>query len=149
MGFEMTPGAEVAMSLKWMVVVGLALVSAVVLLPAARADRPSFVFPDSCCFYNDQTVRTVVPPAAFPNTGLDNFYAFPSGGATGQEPVVAVAPGAVGYHGGHWKFFAATWNPGSTPTLLTSEAAVLAAQSAGLVTLTRVPANDFLCPIQF
>ena len=27
--------------------------------------------------------------------------------------------------------------------------AVLAAQSAGDVTVTRVPENDFLCPIQF
>jgi len=34
------------------------------------------------------------------------------------------------------------------PYLLTSEAAVLAAYMAGDVTVTRVPANDFLCPIQ-
>jgi len=33
--------------------------------------------------------------------------------------------------------------------LLTLEAAVLAAQSASDVTVTRVPAMDFLCPIQF
>ncbi len=137
------------MSLKLMSLVALAVVTMVAVLPSARADTPPFVFPDGCCFYNGQTVRTVVPPAAFPNTGLDNFYAFPSGGATGQKPVVAVAPGADGYHGGHWKFSAATWNTGASPTLLTSEAAVLAAQSMGLVTLTRVPANDFLCPIQF
>jgi hypothetical protein len=149
MGLERTLEAEVVMSSKLMGFVGLALVSVVALLPIAQADQPSFVFPDGCCFYNDQTVRTVVPPASFPNTGLDNFYAFPSGGAVGQEPVVAVAPGADGYHGGHWKFIAVTWNSGETPTLLTSEAAVLAAQALGQVTLTRVPANDFLCPIQF
>jgi hypothetical protein len=35
-----------------------------------------------------------------------------------------------------------------TPYLLTSEAAVLAAAAAGDVTVTRVPGNDFKCPIQ-
>ena len=48
--------------------------------------------------------------------------------------------------GGHWKFFAVTWN---VAPYFTSEAAILAAQSAGDVTVTRVPAMDFLCPIQF
>lgn len=137
------------MPLKVTSFVALALVTALALLPSASAARPPFVFPDGCCFYNDRTVRTVVPPSAFPDEGRDNFYAFPSGGATGQNPIVAVAPGDVGYHGGHWKFFAVTWNAGTTPTLLTSEAAVVAAMNADRVTLTRVPANDFLCPIQF
>ena len=36
-----------------------------------------------------------------------------------------------------------------TPYLLTSEAAVLAAGMAGDVTIDRVAANDFKCPIQF
>jgi hypothetical protein len=40
-----------------------------------------------------------------------------------------------------------TWNV--TPYLLTSETDVLASQSAGDVTVTRVAAMDFLCPIQF
>lgn len=116
-------------------------------LAPARAGTPPFVFPAGCCFYAGTMVRTVVPPAAFPNEGRDNFYGFPSGGTSGQKGVVAVAPGAAGYHGGHWRFFAVTWNV--TPYLLTSEAAVLAAQSVGDVTVTRVPAMDFLCPIQF
>src|SRR2546422_10248795 len=105
--------------------------------------RPGFVFPAICCYYNGAVVRTVVPPAAFPNEGRDNFYA-----VMGQEifGVVGVAPGAPGYHGGHWKFHSVTWNV--APYLLTSEAAILAAQSSGDVTVTRVPENDFLCPIQ-
>jgi hypothetical protein len=111
----------------------------------ARADTPPFVFPDGCCFYQGQVVRTVVPPAANTEEGVDNFYGV-SGGSAGQKGVVAVAPGDVGYHGGHWKFFSVTWN--TTPYLLTSETAVLAAQSAGDVTVTRVAANDFKCPIQ-
>jgi hypothetical protein len=91
-------------------------------------------------------VRTVVPPASNPQRGRDNFYAFPSGGAAGQKGVVAVAPGDRDYHGGHWAFHAVTFNV--TPYLLTSEAAVLAAAAAGDVSVARVPANDFKCPIQ-
>jgi hypothetical protein len=48
-------------------------------LAPARAGQPGFVFPNVCCFYNGQLVRTVVPPAAFPNTGTDVFYAIKNG----------------------------------------------------------------------
>jgi hypothetical protein len=113
---------------------------------SASASRPPFVFPGGCCFYEDRMVRTVVPPASAPQEGRDNFYAFPSGAASGQKGVVGVAPGDTDYHGGQWKFHAVTWNV--TPYLLTSEAAVLAAASAGDVTITRISANDFKCPIQ-
>ena len=108
--------------------------------------RPPFVFPASCCYYEDEIVRTVVPPARSPQTGTDNFYAFPSGAAEGQLGVVGVAPGDTDYHGGHWKFHAVTWNV--APYLLTSEDAVLAAATAGDVTITRDPSMDFKCPIQ-
>lgn len=111
----------------------------------ADAAPPGFVFPAGCCFYNGMLVRTVVPPASFPNQGRDNFYAV-TNGVIGQKGVVAVAPGAEGYHGGHWAVSVVTFNV--TPYLLTSEAAVLAAQGAGDVTVTRNPAADFLCPIQ-
>jgi hypothetical protein len=104
------------------------------------------VFPDGCCFYDGGMVRTVVPPSASPQEGRDNLYAFPAGAAAGQKGVVGVAPGDTDYHGGQWKFHAVTWNV--APYLLTSEAAVLAAASAGDVTVTRVPENDFKCPIQ-
>jgi len=107
---------------------------------------PPFVFPTGCCYYEDRIVRTVVPPARSPKEGTDNFYAFPAGAAAGQKGVVGVAPGDPGYHGGHWKFYAVTWNTG--PYLLTSESAVLAAAMAGDVTVMRVRANDFKCPIQ-
>ena len=91
------------------------------------AARPGFVFPGSCCFYNGVAVRTVVPPSAMPNDGVDNFYAV-TGGAMGQKAVVAVAPGNTNYHGGHWAFHSVTWN--IAPYLLTSEASILAAQAA-------------------
>ena len=111
----------------------------------ATAARPGFVFPAGCCFYDGESVRTVVPPSAFPNQGTDPFYAV-MGGASGQKPVVGLAPGDAGYNGGHWAFHSVTWNV--TPYLLTSEEAIEAAEDAGHVTVTRVPASDFLCPIQ-
>ncbi len=98
-------------------------------------------------YYNGTIVRTVVPPAAFPNAGIDNFYKV-TNGAAGQLGIASVAPGADGYHGGHWKVFIVTFNPEATPILLTSQSAVLAAQSAGTVTVTRNASADFLCPVQ-
>lgn len=131
------------------IIIGIPIAALVFALFAAAtpalADRPGFVFPSGCCFYNGAVVRTVVPPAAFPNEGTDNFYAV-SGGVADQKAIVAVAPGDIGYHGGHWAFYGVTWNV--SPYLLTSEAAVLAAESAGDVTVTRDPSKDFLCPIQ-
>jgi len=98
-------------------------------------------------YYNGAMVRTVVPPAAFPNTGIDNFYKV-TNGVAGQLGIASVAPGADGYHGGHWKVFTVLFNPEATHVLLTSQAAVLAAQSAGTVTVTRNASADFLCPVQ-
>ena len=98
-------------------------------------------------YYNSTVVRTVVPPAAFPNTGIDKFYQVHNG-AAGQLGIASVAPGADGYRGGHWKVFVVTFNQDATPVLLTSQAAVLAAQSAGTVTVTRNASADFLCPVQ-
>ncbi len=107
----------------------------------ALADTPGFVFPDGCCFYDGEEVRTVVPPSAMPQNGIDNFYGVP-----GQKGVVAVAPGDTDYHGGKWKFHSVAWNV--TPYLLTSESAVRIAEAADDVTIDRVEANDFKCPIQ-
>ena len=98
-------------------------------------------------YYNGTIVRTVVPPAVFPNAGRDNFYKV-TNGATGQLGIASVAPGSSDYHGGHWKVFTVTFNSEITPVLLTSEQAVLSAQNAGMVTVTRNAAADFLCPVQ-
>ncbi len=106
---------------------------------------PPFVFPEGCCYYNNTIVRTVVPPAQTPQEGRDNFYGVTNGLAA-QKGVVGVAPGDANYHGGHWKFYRVTF--AVAPYLLTSEAAVLAAHTAGDVTITRVRENDFRCPIQ-
>ena len=89
----------------------------------------------------------MVTPVAIPNQGTDNFYKV-TNGAAGQLGIASVAPGADGYHGGHWKVFTVTFNEGATSFLLKSQAEVLAAQTAGSVTVTRVGAADFLCPVQ-
>ena len=121
-----------------------ALVIALVLpVTSAFAATPGF----GHLYFNGTIVRTVVPPAAFPNEGRDNFYKA-TNGATGQLGIVAVAPGSPGYNGGHWKVFTVTFSSGITPVLLTSEQAVLSAQNAGMVTVTRNAAADFLCPVQ-
>jgi hypothetical protein len=96
-------------------------------------------------YYDGRIVRTVVPPAASPQLGTDNLYVIMEG-AAGQLPVAAVAPGDRDYRGGKWAFHRVTWS--SAPYLLTSEADVLAAQSAGDVTIDRLPEMDFKCPIQ-
>lgn len=92
-------------------------------------------------YHNGEVVRTLVPPASMPKPGVDNLYAVP-----GQLAVAAVAPGDTGYHGGKWAFHSVSWNV--TPYTLTSEADVLAAESAGDVDITRIPEMDFKCPIQ-
>lgn len=105
------------------------------------AQMPGFGF----LYYDDQVVRTVVPPAAAPLAGRDNLYVVVNGVA-GQLGIAGVAPGDSDYHGGEWALHEVTWNV--APHLLTSEAAVLSAAASGEVTVTRVPGNDFRCPIQ-
>ena len=98
-------------------------------------------------FLNGRIVGTVVTPSGLPaGTGIDPFYKV-TNGAQGQLGIAGVGPGEPGYHGGAWEVFVVTFNPGVTPTLLTSASAVSAAQAAGAVTVTRVPNADFRCPV--
>ncbi|MHC4940106.1 MAG: hypothetical protein ACYTHK_14145 [Planctomycetota bacterium] len=96
-------------------------------------------------YYEGSIVRTIVPPAAMTKPGVDDLYVIVDGVAD-QFAVAAVAPGDRDYHGGKWAFHAVGWNV--QPYLLTSAGQVLAAASNGDVTITRVPENDFKCPIQ-
>ncbi|MHC4956542.1 MAG: hypothetical protein ACYTGZ_22100 [Planctomycetota bacterium] len=121
----------------------VSILFAVLLLLAASlsAAKPGF----GNLFYDGGVVRTVVPPAAMPQEGTDNLYVV-TNGAAGQLAIAAVAPGDKDYRGGKWAFHSVSFNV--APYLLTSESAVLAAEAAGDVDVTRVPANDFKCPIQ-
>lgn len=96
-------------------------------------------------YYNGYVVRTVVPPAANPHMGTADLFVIMDG-AAGQLPVAGAGPGDPGYRGGKWAFNSVTWN--TTPYLLTSAAEVRTAEMSGDVTVTRVPENDFKCPIQ-
>lgn len=120
-------------------VVGVLIVSATSAF-AAKAGKGNL-------FYDGGVVRTVVPPASMPHEGVDNFYVV-SNPVEGQLGIAAVAPGDQDYHGGKWKFYEVTFDNPSDATLLTSEQAVLDAEEAGLVTITRIADNDFKCPIQ-
>jgi hypothetical protein len=118
----------------------LALLIAVA-LPAAAAPREF-----GSLYYDGQVVRTHVVPAALPHGGIDPLYSF-TNGVEGQFSVSAVGPGDPDYHGGRWAIYEVTWNDGATPTLLTSDAEVLAAEAAGELTITRTPEADNRCPI--
>ena len=129
---------------KKIAVIVLALVLLLVAVVPTIAAKPGF----GTLYYNGETVRTAVPPAAMPQTGVDNFYVVTNGGVADQFGIAAVAPGDMNYHGGKWAFHSVEWhNPGDAD-LLTSEAAVLAAEADGLITVTRIVENDFKCPIQ-
>jgi hypothetical protein len=97
---------------------------------------------------NDQIVGTVVPPAQVaPDSGRDPFYKVVDGASGQRGGVAGVGPGEPGYHGGDWQVWTVTFNSGVTRYVLTSKAAVLAAEAAGKVTIARAPAQDFRCPI--
>ena len=112
------------------------LTLAVASTPADADSRVTF----GQIYLNGALVRTVIPPAAAPKEGTDNFYMVPGVGG-----VAAVGPGDAGYHGGHWKVFVVS---GAITSSLTSEAAILAATMAGTITVTRNAGADFKCPIQ-
>jgi hypothetical protein len=121
-----------------------ALVAGVLVLASAPALASSS---KGMLFHDGATIRTVVVPVVIPDQGTDPFYAVTSG-ASGQLGIAGVAPGDGPYHGGAWEVFTVTFNAGVTPYLLTSDEAVLAAEAAGDVTVTRDGAADFRCPVQ-
>jgi hypothetical protein len=98
-------------------------------------------------FHDGSTVRTIVPPSAFPHEGTDPFYGV-TNGVEDQLGIAGVAPGDGPYHGGAWAMNEVTFNPGVTPYLLTSDEAVFDAEAAGDVTVVRMPDADFRCPVQ-
>jgi hypothetical protein len=97
-------------------------------------------------FHNGDVVGTVVTPSPIAaGSGTDPLYSV-TNGAAGQLGIAGVAPGDGPYHGGAWQVYGVTFNPGVTPYLLTSDEAVMAAEQAGDVTVTRAGDADFRCP---
>ncbi len=131
------------MKLKQLGILFVALTMLALVVTPALAKGPQGPPAFGELYYEGAVVRTVVPPAEAPQEGRDNLYVVPD-----QRAVIAVAPGDTGYHGGQWAFHSVTWNDEVTPYMLTSEAEVLDAEAAGGLTITRVPENDFKCPVQ-
>jgi hypothetical protein len=116
-------------------------IALVVVLPATATTGKGQLFHDGA------VVGTVVTPSPIAaGSGTDPFYNV-TNGASGQLGIAGVAPGDGPYHGGSWQVFLVTFNPGVTPYLLTSDEAVMAAEAAGDVTVTRAGDADFRCPV--
>jgi hypothetical protein len=124
-------------------ITGLALTGVLILATVAPtfAGKPGI----GNLYLDGQVVRTIVPPAASPHQGRDNFYVVQNGVGS-QLGIAAVGPGDKGYHGGQWAFHTVTFNV--TAYELKAESDVLAAETAGDVIVSRVAANDFKCPIR-
>ncbi len=110
---------------------------------AARGGVPGSPIVASA-IYADGTLFGTVPQGSVPFNGneqsFDRLYMVP-----GQPAVAEAAPGA-GYNGGRWLPVPVTWNVSPYP--LTSSAQVLAAATAGDITLgTPQYAGTFLCPL--
>ena len=122
--------------------VGAALTSTLIATSAAPAVA---LVGRGSLFLHGDVVGTVVAPASVPDgSGRDPFYAV-ANGAPGQLGIAGVGPGDAGYHGGDWEFFSVTFN--TSPYLLTSGEAVMAAEARGDVTVVRIPGRDFRCPV--
>jgi hypothetical protein len=129
------------MRLKIAIASAAAVAALVAVLPATATTGKGFLFHDGA------VVGTVIVPANVPaGSGSDPFYNV-TNGAAGQLGIAGVAPGDGPYHGGDWQVWLVTFNDGVTPYLLTSDEAVIAAEAAGDVTVTRAAAADFRCPI--
>jgi hypothetical protein len=81
---------------------------------------------------------------------FDKLYVFKNG-EPGQLLVAEAAPGDTDYNGGRWEVYTVEWVSG-TPSVLTSDAAVLAAEQAGMLTITKGsfeggPPAYFSCPL--
>lgn len=95
-------------------------------------------------YLDGHIVGTVVNPATLPHGGTDPFFVV-TNGVSGQLGIAGVGPGQPGYTGGDWAVYRVTFS--GAPYLLTSDEAVMAARSAGDVTVVRDAAADFRCPI--
>src|SRR5690349_12005288 len=115
-------------------IVATGLIAAAALLAAGMAGA---TVTQGQLFHDGSVVGTVVAPAPIaPGSGTDPFYKV-TNGVSGQLGIAGVAPGDGPYHGGSWQLFVVTFNPGVTPYLLASDEAVLAAETAGDLTVTR------------
>jgi hypothetical protein len=99
-------------------------------------------------FVDGALYRTVGTPTDLSGTGApadsyDRIYAL----GDGLMNVAEAKPGDRDYNGGRWMVLPVTWAAGVTPVQYTSDAQVLAAADAGLLTIAIAPAKQFVCPV--
>jgi hypothetical protein len=135
------------MTRKMIMVVGAAFVLALAIAVPANAASGNAAITGHHLWLNGERLSTVVVSSPLPNGGLDPIYAIFVNGAMFGDGIAAVGPGVGSYHGGAWAVNVVTFNQGYMPHQFASAAEVLAAANAGMVTITRVPAADFRCPV--
>ena len=118
----------------------LSMLAALTAVLAAPASAKSF----GMVYAEGSAYRTFGNPAHVdPGTGTDPIIAFSN---FDQGGVAQYAPGE-GSHGGRWQVWVGTWVDPSDAHLLTDFDDVLTLVNAGDITLQRMPAADFRCPI--
>ena len=118
----------------------LSMVATLSLVLAAPVGAKSF----GTIYAEGEAYRTFGNPAQVdPGTGTDPIIAFSN---FDQGGVAQYAPG-LGSHGGRWAVWVATWVDPNDAHLLTDFDDVMALVGAGAITIQRMPAADFRCPI--
>jgi hypothetical protein len=119
---------------------GTTLAVSLLAAPVAAGGPPSVGF-----YVDGDLYRTIATPTNLSGTGapahsFDTIYAL----GDGLTNVAEAKPGDRDYNGGRWMVTAIEWH--TTPTQLTSEEEVLAAEAAGDLSIGGV-VNMFVCPV--
>ena len=139
--------SEIARPLAFALGLAVALLVASTALVAAGSDDRAVVRLEPAIYANDQLYVTVVTQntdfsQAHPDQSLDTIYNFRGV----QRSVADAAPGDPGFNGGRWAVILVSWNPGTTPRLLTNAGDVEAAIAAGELTAVG-PVRYFVCTL--
>jgi hypothetical protein len=126
----------------------VAAASAIGLLVAFGASGALAGGPPQLSFYiDDVRYRTVGTPTDFFGTGAPDFT-FDKIYNLGTGINVADAkPGDRDFNGGRWQVYTVTWGAGQTPVQYTNDQQILAAQSAGILTVNSTPVKEFFCNV--
>ena len=122
----------------------LTLATILTALLAVTAATPAAAREFGTIYVDGASYRTFASPARVdPGTGRDPIVSFTN---FDQGGVAQYAPGR-GSHGGRWAVWMATWIDPTDAHLVTDFDTVLSLAASGEITLERVPAADFRCPI--
>jgi hypothetical protein len=109
---------------------------------ALAAGHPGFGFYVDDVAYRTFGTTTDFGPTGAPAGTYDKIYAL----GAGLHNVAEAKPGDTDFNGGRWAVYPVTWT-GHAPVQLTSDAAVLAAEQAGWLTIAETPVRYFFCPV--